>query len=607
MAYSRVSIAMIPIRKPRTGPSTLLVAWSVVILVLALLVGGYYLAELEGNAYRSALEANDYLLKMRTTYRLLVNMETSERGYVISANESFLDPYKQAQQELPALWSYLAAKARAVEPEASDTHALGALITDLKSKAETWQRDAAEPEIALRRAGRTQEAFDAAASGTGKVLFDDLRTAATQVEDRVDLDIRAFDHEANRLSSLRQGLFIAVGIFALGTSVFAARIAQGDRKRREQAVRAAEAETERLRTVLDNMPVAVRFLSAPRGDVILQNRAASELIPAEIWNSLEPEERPAYFGFSSPEGVPLPIEAAPAMRALKEGVGATNYEFRLNWPQIGTKHILASTAPLRNENGEVIASVVAMRDISEMKELDRRKDEFIATAAHELRNPLTAIMGNSQLLLKYMKSIDAPPKTMGYAEKIGEQISRLNSLVELLLDTSRIQLGRLILDKSEVDLVQAARTVAANAQAAEDGDRSVTVQGPADGVTGQWDAVRIEQVLTNLVNNALLYSPASTNIEVRVSRQGREARVEVIDRGPGVPEDQRPALFDRYYQGPHPTTPQTADPPRAATRRRGSLGLGLYLSSEIIKAHEGHIGMDPNPTGGSIFWFTLPV
>jgi signal transduction histidine kinase len=236
------------------------------------------------------------------------------------------------------------------------------------------------------------------------------------------------------------------------------------------------------------------------------------------------------------------------------------------------------------------------------------------------------------LLLRYLTAIDAAPDAMRYVVRISEQISRLNGLIERLLDASRIQLGRLVLEKSKLDLVDIARTVAANAEAALDGAQvqgysasaqegqegyAVKVQGPPEGVKGEWDAARIEQVLTNLVDNALRYSPPGAGVEVRVSRQGREARVEVADRGPGVPPEQRPDLFDRYYQGPHgphdgrPTPPlrmlpATQDPHHRASRR-GSLGLGLHISSEIVKAHGGRIGMEPNPGGGSIFWFTVPL
>jgi signal transduction histidine kinase len=516
-----------------------------------------------------------------------------------------LEPYTQAQQQLPELWTYLTGKAGTVDPGGNGGRDLAALVEDLKNKAEAWQREAAEPEIALRRAGRSQEAFAAVASEKGKALFEDVRTAATRVEEHVDQDIRAFNHEANRLSTLRQALLVAVGIFALGTSIFAARVAQTDRKLREQSVRAAEAETERLRTVIENMPVAVRLLSVPRGDVILQNRAASGLIPADAWNSLEPEKRPAYFGFSGSDGNALPVEAVQGMSAIREGMGATNYEFRLSRPEIGTRHIIASTAPLRDEKGHVAAAVVVMRDITLMKELDQRKDEFIAIAAHELRNPLSAILGNNQLLLKFMRSVEAPPRALNYAEKIAEQVDRLNALVERLLDTSRIQLGRLILEKSKVNLMDLARTVAVNAEAAENGTNTVTVRGPAEGVMGEWDAVRVEQVLTNLVSNALRHSPPNVGLEIRVSRHGEEVRVEVADHGPGVPEDQRPALFDRYYQGARSAVPAETGPPKKQASRSGSLGLGLYISSEIVKAHGGQIGMEPNPGGGSVFWFTL--
>ena len=104
----------------------MLVAWAAVLLVLALLVGGYYLAVAEGRAYQNSLQANQYLLKARTAYRQLINMETSERGYIISAGESFSSQYNDAQRQLPELWTYLTAKAGAVEPEPVEAQDLAA-------------------------------------------------------------------------------------------------------------------------------------------------------------------------------------------------------------------------------------------------------------------------------------------------------------------------------------------------------------------------------------------------------------------------------------------------------------------------------------------------
>jgi signal transduction histidine kinase len=120
---------------------------------------------------------------------------------------------------------------------------------------------------------------------------------------------------------------------------------------------------------------------------------------------------------------------------------------------------------------------------------------------------------------------------------------------------------------------------------------------------GQWDPTRVEQVITNLLDNALRYSPPSTKVGLSVTQENGTARVEVTDHGPGIPDHQRPHLFSRYYGPlPQPLSPEGHQGPR---KKRG-LGLGLYVSAEIVAAHGGEIGIKPNPEGGSVFWFTLP-
>ena len=240
-----------------------------------------------------------------------------------------------------------------------------------------------------------------------------------------------------------------------------------------------------------------------------------------------------------------------------------------------------------------------------MKDLDQRKDEFVATAAHELRNPLAALLGYTQLLQKQVAQVDnTPPGVTTYLDAMSKQVKRLNALVEHLLDASRIQLGRIVLEKSTFNIVDLARLVTNTARAADENGHSITVTASDDNIVGEWDLTRIEQVITNLVSNAVRYSPRNTAVQVNLSKSGGKVRVEVIDQGPGVPPDQRPALFDRYYQGAGTRDEQSTARPMG---RRGGLGLGLYISSEIVKAHDGEIGMDPNPDGGSIFWFSLPA
>jgi signal transduction histidine kinase len=193
-----------------------------------------------------------------------------------------------------------------------------------------------------------------------------------------------------------------------------------------------------------------------------------------------------------------------------------------------------------------------------------------------------------------------------------KQVRKLNELVERLLDASRIQLGRLVLQKSRFNLADLAAAAASNIETGSGTDVRVRVHAPPEGAWGTWDVIRIEQVLTNLASNAVRYSPPGADVEIRIENGKQDVRVEVVDRGPGVPPEQRPALFNRYYQGANPSSAPHSGPlavggnSAQSNHKRGSLGLGLYISSEIVKAHGGAIGMDPDPEGGSNFWFTLP-
>jgi nitrogen-specific signal transduction histidine kinase len=171
---------------------------------------------------------------------------------------------------------------------------------------------------------------------------------------------------------------------------------------------AAEAETQRLQTIIDDLPVGVRLVSVPEGMIVLENRAASALFPAETWNSLKPEERASYFRYTRPDGTPIPYEQTPVVRTVREGMSVKEMEMKLTAPGVGTRTLIVSTAPLIDDQGRTIAAVVVTQDVTGMKELDQRKDEFIATAAHELRNPLAAILGYTQLLQKQIPVAGTP-------------------------------------------------------------------------------------------------------------------------------------------------------------------------------------------------------
>ena len=226
------------------------------------------------------------------------------------------------------------------------------------------------------------------------------------------------------------------------------------------------------------------------------------------------------------------------------------------------------------------------------EEAARLRAEFLSVAAHELKTPLTALHGMAQLTLRrYARDGDvAPERVAGALRLIDAQAGKLARLVEQLLDLSRLEAGHLALERRATDLGALAAAVAELFRARGDGER-LRLALPGRPVRASADALRLEQVLTNLLDNALKYSPPGSPVRLRVGggaarrRPGR-ARLTVADRGPGVPPEDRPRLFDSFFRSP-------------ATAHTGGVGLGLAISRQIVELHGGTIRAEFPPEGGT--------
>jgi signal transduction histidine kinase len=227
----------------------------------------------------------------------------------------------------------------------------------------------------------------------------------------------------------------------------------------------------------------------------------------------------------------------------------------------------------------------------------RIKDDFLSIVSHELRTPLTSIQGYSQLLESRLRSEHAgESKEMAHLRVIRSQVGRMRRLVDDLLDVSRIdRRGGVSIEPVDFDLAQEARDAVGRSQR-EHADRQIEIEAP-DSAPVHADRDRLDQVLTNLLENAVKYSPDGGPIRLTVERRGGEVEVRVTDAGVGIPEEHRDHVFERFYQ---------ADGD-AGRRRFGGLGLGLYISRAIIDAHGGRIWAAANPDGqGSVFGFRIP-
>jgi signal transduction histidine kinase len=226
----------------------------------------------------------------------------------------------------------------------------------------------------------------------------------------------------------------------------------------------------------------------------------------------------------------------------------------------------------------------------------RQREEFVSIASHELKTPLTTVKGYVQLLAREIQQ-PAPDMEVA-AEFLGElqgQLGRFEALIGDLLDASRAQQGRLDLRREEFDLSALAHDVLARFEhAAERTDRHRLVFVTDGPVVGEWDRARIDQVLTNLLSNALKYSPDGGDVTVEVHRRGGEAELVVADQGVGIAPEDRPALFQPFAR-------------ISAAQTVEGTGLGLYITSQIIERHGGTISVDSRRGAGTTFRVRLPL
>ncbi|HEX3757512.1 MAG TPA: ATP-binding protein [Kofleriaceae bacterium] len=217
------------------------------------------------------------------------------------------------------------------------------------------------------------------------------------------------------------------------------------------------------------------------------------------------------------------------------------------------------------------------------------RDELVAVVSHDLRNPLATITMGADLLAE----LDTSPRIRPHLAALGNAARQMQHLIDQLLDVAKLEHGTLglALARCEVDALVGAVQSLFQVRAAEAGIE-LTVAGEPDlAVTANRE--RVVQVLSNLVGNALKFTPRGGRIAVAGRRDGARVQFEVSDTGPGIAEDQIPRVFDRYWQG--------------RSTQRGSLGLGLYICKQLVAAHGGDIGVRSRLGEGSTFWFTLPI
>lgn len=233
-----------------------------------------------------------------------------------------------------------------------------------------------------------------------------------------------------------------------------------------------------------------------------------------------------------------------------------------------------------------------IEDISVQHKLKEDRENFISIASHELKTPLTSLQAYLQIMKGIIENETViSDKLIKISLSANQSITKLGALVNDLLDSTKISKGQLNLNVSRFTISKLVENCCTHIRS--EGKYTLTYKGDAD-LTISADEQKLEQVLVNLVNNAVKYAPASKEIVVAVEELADEVRIAVIDQGNGISKDKLPLLFDSYYQV------------KESSINTHGLGLGLYISAEIIRKHGGEIGVESEIGKGSTFWFTIP-
>jgi two-component system phosphate regulon sensor histidine kinase PhoR len=281
------------------------------------------------------------------------------------------------------------------------------------------------------------------------------------------------------------------------------------------------------------------------------------------------------------------------LEKAQAGTGSVTAEIETGAPK--TRRLLVHAAALPALDGKPRGLLAVFVDVSEIRRLETLRKDFVANVSHELRTPITAVRSAVETLRLTLAS--DPTASDRFVDIIDRNAQRLGSLVEDLLDLSRIESKEFKPEAKPVSLRAVSEQVVSMLRTrVEEKKMEVANEIPADLPAALADRRAVEQVLTNLLDNAIKYCGTGTKVSVRAARAGGSLRVEIADTGPGIEPRHLPRLFERFYR---------VDSGRS--RDMGGTGLGLSIVKHLVEAMHGTIGVESTPGRGATFWFTLPA
>lgn len=362
-----------------------------------------------------------------------------------------------------------------------------------------------------------------------------------------------------------------------------------DRVRIERERERVSAE---LRATFTAIPDAL-FVNDTAGDILRLNPSAERLFEySEQEYNLDIVTRWEMLHIEHPDGTPVAPEEIPAIRAL-QGEEITGEVFVIRRAPEHAIWVTTSAAPICLPDGQLIGAVAIYTDITTMHDLQEQQRILLHTVSHDLRAPLTIIDGYAQLLREHAEEEHGPGPLLESAEAILRNTKQMNTMIQDLVDAARQEGGQLALNCQPINLAQFVTTLLQQSLPEKDAQR-IQVHLPPDLSPVSADPNRLERIFINLISNALKYSPPNTPVLLCAQQEGNYVVISVTDFGSGIPPEEVPHLFERFFRGQR-------------RRRTEGVGLGLYITRMLVEAHGGGIWAESEVGKGSTFTFTLPI
>ncbi|MEX2237706.1 MAG: ATP-binding protein [Dehalococcoidia bacterium] len=463
-------------------------------------------------------------------------------------------------------------------------------VTDVREAVDAYITDISDPIVALAAEGDFEGSQAVADGGlepffaVGSELQEAVTVTRAAVEETIDKN-RRLDDSATIVLGALGGLGLISAAIVLALALGLDRLAGREEHARQQA----ELDQGRLNRIIDAMADGVALFDAD-GMPYRVNAAAEKMwgIPSEEIFGLGPAELTHPSRLLDSTGKEVGFDDLPSTVAMRENREVKEMVMTMERGS-DRRDILGTAAPLHDETGRVVGAVAVWHDVTELRSVERLKDEFLSFAAHELRTPLTIVKGYASVLSR--NAAEAGDREM--ARSINEESDRISALISQLLDVSRMESGAI--QELELQDVPVGRVIeqVATRHRDVDPDREINVEHSVDGLTCRADPEALRQILDNLLSNARKYSDPGAPVYISVQTRDGQVFINIKDSGVGIPADELGRIGEKLY--------------RASTGKghEGS-GLGMYIARRYLELHRGHMEIESEVNKGSTFTIVLP-